>query len=186
MALQEERVYTVDDIYALPDGVRAELMDGRIYDMAPPSRKHQRIVGELFAVIREWIKANGGTCEVNIAPFAVFLNGDGRNYVEPDISVVCDPKKLDERGCTGAPDWVVEVVSPGSRAMEYYIKLFKYRNCGVREYWIVDDERSLVTVYDFEHGSAANYAFHDCVPSGIYPGFFIRLSELLPKKPGDI
>lgn len=184
MALPKERGYTVDDIYALPDGVRAELVDGRIYDMAPPSRKHQRIVGEMFAVIREWIRAKGGACEVNIAPFAVFLSGDGKNYVEPDINVVCDPAKLNERGCIGAPDWVVEVVSPGSRAMDYYMKLFQYRNCGVREYWIVDEERNLVTVYNFEHGDAANYAFTDRVPSGIYPGFSVCLSGLLPEKPG--
>ena len=86
MALAKEKVYTIDDIYNLPEGNRAELIDGEIYYMAPPTRKHQRIVGELFAIIREYINRNNGKCEVDIAPFAVFLNNDDTNYVEPDIS----------------------------------------------------------------------------------------------------
>ena len=85
MVLSKESPYTIDDIYALPDGERAELFDGEIYSMAPPTRKHQRIVGEVFAMIREYIIEKGGKCEVNIAPFAVFLYGDNRNYVEPDV-----------------------------------------------------------------------------------------------------
>lgn len=71
-----------------------------------------------------------------IAPFAVFLNENNKNYVEPDINVICDKNKLSDRGCEGAPDWVIEIVSPGSRRMDYAIKLFKYRSAGVQEYWI--------------------------------------------------
>lgn len=179
MVLPKESPYTIDDIYALPDGERAELFDGEIYFMAPPTRKHQRIVGEIFAMIREYIIEKNGKCEVNIAPFAVFLYGDNRNYVEPDISVVCDLNKLNDRGCMGAPDWIIEVVSPGSRAMDYYKKLFQYRSAGVREYWIVDEGRNLVTVYDFENDDAANYTFSEHIPVRIYPGFSLCLSNLM-------
>lgn len=103
---------------------RAELIDGQIYYMTPPSGKHQRILGEIYAAIREYIKDNKGTCEVDIALFAVFLNENGLDYVEPDISVICDRNKFTEKGCAGSPDWIIEIVSPGSRTMDYYKKLF--------------------------------------------------------------
>ena len=118
MPLPKEQSYTIDDIYALPDGDRAELIDGKIYMMAPPSRMHQEIAGELFAVIRNHIKEKGGDCKPFIAPFAVFLNADDKNYVEPDISVICDAGKLTDKGCVGAPDWIIEIVSPSSRRMD--------------------------------------------------------------------
>ena len=170
--------YTVDDIYALPEGERAELIDGEIYYMAPPTRKHQRILGELFAVIREYINQNNGKCEVDIAPFAVFLNNDDINYVEPDISVICDQNKLTDRGCLGAPDWIIEVVSPSSKRMDYYTKLFKYRTAGVKEYWIVDHEKNCITVYDFQNDSGDDYTFSDTIPVGIYPDLEIDLSKI--------
>ena len=170
--------HTIDDIYALPDGERAELIDGRIYYMAPPSRKHQHIAGELFATIRNYIHSNSGSCQPYIAPFAVFLNADDRNYVEPDISVICNPNKLNDKGCVGAPDWIIEIVSPSSRRMDYFTKLFKYRTAGVREYWIVDPDKNRVTVYSFDSDSMEEYTFTDNTPSGIYPGFFIKLSTL--------
>ncbi|MDE7476785.1 MAG: Uma2 family endonuclease [Lachnospiraceae bacterium] len=178
MTLAQEKVYTIDDIYALPDGERAELIDGQIYYMAPPTRRHQDIAGELFGTIREYIRLKEGSCRPYIAPFAVFLNENDKNYVEPDICVICDPDKLNDRGCIGAPDWIIEIASPSSRPMDYYKKLFKYRTAKVREYWIVDHERNLVTVYDFQNDSAANYSFTDNIPVGIYPGFFINLSML--------
>ena len=177
-SLAQEKTYTIADIYALPDGERAELIDGQIYSMTPPSRKHQDIAGELFGTIREYIKSNNGSCRPYIAPFAVFLAENDKNYVEPDISVICDPHKLHDNGCVGAPDWIIEIVSSSSRSMDYYKKLFKYRTAGVREYWIVDHERNLVTVYDFQNSSAANYTFTDDIPVNIYPGFSINLSKL--------
>ncbi len=109
------------------------------------------------------------------APFAVFLNADDLNYVEPDISVICDQSKLDEKGCHGAPDWIIEIVSPGSRTMDYMTKLFKYRTAGVREYWIVDPEKSMVMVYAFEQDRAEQYLFGTDIPVGIYDGFQINL-----------
>lgn len=178
MSLPRERIYTIDDIYALPDGERAELIDGQIYYMAPPSRKHQRITLEISATIREYIRENTGSCEVDIAPFAVFLNRNEKTYVEPDISVICDPGKLNDKGCSGAPDWIIEIVSPSSRPMDYNKKLFKYRTAGVREYWIVDHEKDRITVYHFEADDMNEYSFTDNVPVGIYPGFSINLSKL--------
>lgn len=178
MPLPQEKIYTIDDIYALPDGERAELIDGQIYYMAPPSRKHQLISGELFTIINNYIKSKAGSCEPYIAPFAVFLNGDDKNYVEPDISVICDKAKLTDKGCLGAPDWIIEVVSPGSRRMDYSIKLFKYRTAGVREYWIVDPEKNRITVHNLEHEDINEYSFTDTVKAGIYPDLSINFNHL--------
>lgn len=178
MALAQEKLYTIDDIYSLPDGERAELIDGQIYYMAPPNRKHQDISGELFGTIREYIKSNNGSCKPYAAPFSVFLNEDDKNYVEPDISVICDSNKLNDNGCVGAPDWIIEIVSPGSRRMDYFTKLFKYLTAGVREYWIVDPDKSNVTVWNFQDSDTITYLFTDNIPVGIYPGFFINLSNL--------
>lgn len=174
-ALRKEEVYTIEDIYALPDGERAELIDGKIYYMAPPSTKHQMLVSDFHYQIKDHIKRNNGECYVFPAPFAVFLNENDRNYVEPDISVICDKNKITDRGCEGAPDWIIEIVSPGSRQMDYYRKLFKYRTAGVREYWVADPDKCIVTVYDFEHDTMEEYTFGIEIPVGIYGGFFIKV-----------
>lgn len=175
MEALKEKIYTTVDIYNLPNGERAELIDGHIYMMAPPSRTHQTLVSRLNQLIANYIEATGGDCEVFPAPFAVFLNEDDINYVEPDILVVCDPSKLDEKGCHGAPDWVIEIVSESSRRMDYMIKLFKYRMAGVREYWIVDSKKQRVIVYNFEHDMMEEYSFKDEIPVGIYDGLSIKL-----------
>lgn len=174
-ALKKEEMYTIEDIYALPDGERAELIDGKMYAMAPPNRRHQDIVFSLSRKIADYIESKSGDCKIYLAPFAVFLNEDDRNYVEPDISVICDLNKLNDKGCIGAPDWIVEIVSPGSRKMDYYKKLFKYRTAGVREYWVVDPDRRIVTVYEFEHDNMEEYSFGEDVPAGIYDGFSVRV-----------
>ena len=174
-ALRKEEIYTIDDIYALPDGERAELIDGKIYYMAPPGWKQQRISSYLHNQIYNYINSNNGKCEVLAAPFAVFLSEDDINYLEPDISVICDISKLDEKGCHGAPDWVIEIVSPSSRPMDYYKKLFKYRTAKVREYWVVDPDRKIVTVYNFEKDIMEEYSFTEEVPVGIYEEFTIRI-----------
>ena len=170
-----KETYTTDDIYALPEGERAELIDGQIYYLATPSRTHQRLLFSLSRKIADYIDAHQGTCEVDIAPFAVFLNNDDVNYVEPDISVICDPSKLDEKGCHGAPDWIIEIVSPTSRQMDYYKKLFKYRTAGAREYWIVDPVKELVMVYRFEKETMEQYTFGEDIPVGIYEDFSIKI-----------
>lgn len=167
--------YTIEDIYALPDGERAELIDGKIYYMAPPNTKHQTLVMDLSYQIKDYINYHNGECSVFPAPFAVFLNDNDKNYVEPDISVVCDKDKITDKGCNGAPDWVIEIVSLSSKQMDYYTKLFKYRTAGVREYWIVDPAKELVMVYRFEKEEMEQYSFAEDVPVGIYEGFFIKV-----------
>ena len=177
--LAQEKFYTIDDIYHLPEGKRAELVDGQIYDMAPPTRKHQEILSFLHAAIYNYITGNKGECKVYPAPFAVFLFADDSKYLEPDISVICDKGKLDEHGCKGAPDWVVEIVSPGSRSMDYYTKLSLYRSAGVREYWIVDPMKQIILVYDMEHDAApAIYAFADNIKANVYEDLWIDFRKL--------
>lgn len=175
---QQNNQYTLEDIYALPDGQRAELIDGQIYYMAPPTRKHQRILLSLSRLIADYIDKRNGSCEINIAPFAVFLNADDKNYVEPDISVICSPEKLTDKGCTGAPDWIIEIVSPGSRRVDYLTKLFKYRSAGVREYWIVDPDKNRILVYNFESEDTGDYTFADSVKAGIYNDLEIDFSTI--------
>ena len=179
MPLLKEQLYTIEDIYNLPEGERAELIDGQIYNMAPPKRKHQRISGALYSAIYNYIKSKKGSCEVFSAPFAVFLNANNRTYVEPDISVICDKSKLENgKGCNGAPDWIIEIVSPSTKSMDYGIKLFKYCNAGVREYWIVDKQKNRVTVYNFQNDDVSEYTFNDLVKAGIYTDLEIDFSEL--------
>jgi len=179
-ALKTE-TYTIDDIYALPDGQRAELIDGVIYDMAPPNIKHQRISNYLSTEISLYIRAKKGSCEVFTAPFAVFLNANNKTYVEPDISVICDKTKLEnEKGCMGAPDWIIEIVSQSTKRMDYGLKLFKYCNSGVREYWIVDPMKNSVMVYNFEkEPTMEEYSFSDKVKSGIYEDLEIDFSGIV-------
>ena len=179
MPLPQRKEYTIEDIYSLSEGTRAELIDGHIYYMAPPNRKHQKLSMELSNIISNYIRSHKGACEVYAAPFAVYLDDISNTYVEPDISVICDPNKLDDRGCKGAPDWIIEIVSPASRKMDYLLKLFKYRSAGVREYWIVDIAKDRITVYNFEHDySIEEYSFTDTVKAGIYKDLSIDFSEI--------
>lgn len=173
-ALENEKTATIEDIYKLPDGKRAELIDGVIYDMASPSLKHQRMITFLVLAIGNYIRKNSGECEVLPAPFAVFLNND-KDYLEPDVSVICDSSKLDDNGCHGAPDLVMEIVSQSSRSRDYLLKLFKYKNSGVREYWIIDPETKVVSVYNFEIDDIRHYNFGVDIPVGIYNNLFIKI-----------
>lgn len=174
-----EHIYTIDDIYALPEGQRVELIDGEFYMMAPPSTAHQRIVHFLDRTIGNYIHKKGGSCEVFPAPFAVFLEETNQTYVEPDLSVICDTDKIDEKGCHGAPDWIIEVVSPSSKKMDYYRKLSKYVEAGVKEYWIVDPLKKVIIVHDLaEMDVPAIYHFSDKVKVHIYEDLEIDFSEI--------
>ena len=180
MPLPNTKIYTTEDIFALPEGERAELIDGRLYNMAPPSRIHQEILMELSATLRDYIRKNTGNCKVYPAPFAVFLGEDNKNYVEPDISVICDKNKLTDKGCNGAPDFVIEIVSPSSQRMDYQIKLFKYRTAGVKEYWIVNPSTQTTTVYGFEHDeNSGQYSFEETIKAGLFKDLEIRIADLL-------
>lgn len=114
----------------------------------------------------------------HISLLLLFLNEDDKNYVEPDISVVCDTSKLTDKGCDGAPDWIIEIVSPGSRRMDYFIKLFKYRTAGVHEYWIVDPAKNFVIVYNFDTSDSGQYTFADTIKAGIYEDLYIDFSKI--------
>lgn len=180
MPLPKERTYTIDDIYNLPDGQRAELIDGQIYDMAPPSFIHQKLISKFTKIIGNHIDTKGGSCEVLPAPFAVFLNKDDKTYVEPDVSVICDKDKLTDKGCSGAPDFIIEIVSPGSRKMDYIIKNALYSESGVLEYWIVDPEKKRTTIYRYEEDAAPIVIpFDYFITVGIYGDLQINISDLL-------
>ena len=177
MPLPKEKQYTTAYIESLPEGQRAELIDGVVYDLAAPMRIHQEVLHYLDRVIGNHIAEHRPGCRVYPAPFAVYLSDDGYNYVEPDLSVICDPGKLTDRGCQGAPEWVIEIVSPSSQRMDYLVKLFKYRAAGVQLYWIVNPDSRTVTVYDFGHDSSAQYTFADAVPVALCEGFSICLQD---------
>lgn len=177
----QDNFYTEDDYYNLPEDVRAELIDGvLVYNQAAPSRIHQAILMELSGTIRNYIKAKGGFCHVYPAPFAVKLREDKETIVEPDISIICDPGKLTDRGCSGAPDWIIEIVSPGNSNHDYIKKLNLYADAGVREYWIVDPLKEQIFVYHLEKEKfeVVVYAFQDKIKVGIYEDFYIDFTEL--------
>jgi len=178
VAVRQTEDYTIDDIYNLPDGQRAELMDGQIYMMATPSRIHQYFVMNLSYLIKDYIVRKNGDCEVYPSPFAVFLNADDKVYLEPDISVICDKSKLTDEGCKGAPDWIIEIVSPSSRSMDYNKKLLKYGTANVKEYWIVDILKQRILVYNFEQDTVGEYSFSDKVRAGIFDGLEIDFSRI--------
>ncbi|MCX4325695.1 MAG: Uma2 family endonuclease [Lachnospiraceae bacterium] len=178
-SLAQEKFYNIDDIYNLKNGERAELIDGQIYYMSPHNTNHQRILNFINTEINIYIRQNNGICEVFPAPFSVFLFADDTKYLEPDISVICDKDKINSKGCNGAPDWIIEIISPATKKMDYYTKLALYQEAGVREYWIVDPYKRTTVVYDMEHDeSPLIYQFADNIPVGIYPGFSISLSSL--------
>ena len=168
---------TVSDIEALDENVRAELIDGQIYYMSPPTTVHQRIISKLVFEIRSKLKELGKDCEVLPGPFGVCLYDDDRNLVEPDISVICDRAKIDEKGCHGAPDWIIEVVLPSSRKLDYSIKLFKYRTAGAREYWIIDPGERQVQIRDFENDDYACVSFDGVMTCMHIPEISVSLSE---------
>lgn len=180
MPLPNERIYTSEDYWNLPEDQRAELIDGQLYNMAPPNRIHQKLVQQLSRTIGNYIIRKNGNCEVYPAPFAVNLTANDKTWVEPDISVICDKKKLSDRGCEGAPDWIVEIASPTSTRTDYIIKLFKYRTAGVREYWIVNPMKNAVQTYVFEEEETVNlFTFDDEIPVHIFDGLSIKINDLI-------
>ena len=138
LALQNPGPFTIDDYHNLPDGERAELIDGQLIYMETPSRIHQLIAGEIHRQIANFIYDNDGDCMPGIAPMGVQLDCDEKTMVEPDVLVVCDPEKVKGRDVYGAPDFVLEVLSPSTSKKDFYTKSEKYRLAGVREYWILD------------------------------------------------
>ncbi len=179
MGLPEKEKFTVDDIMTLPEDVRVELIDGVIYEMGTPSYRHQKIVVELVYSMKSYINSNHGSCEVLAAPFGVFLN-DGKNFLEPDLVVICDKDKISERGCEGAPDLVVEIISESTKKRDYGLKLLKYRTAGVREYWVINPMTKVVMVYNFDDENQNDqYAFSDPITSHILEDYTVCINEIL-------
>ena len=119
MGFALEKYCTVEDFYNMPEDIRAELIDGEIVYRTSPSRIHQEILGELFNLIKNYMKSQKGSCHVYPAPFGVQLDEKEDTVLEPDISVICDPNKLNDRGCLGAPDWIIEIASPSNSKQDY-------------------------------------------------------------------
>lgn len=164
--------YTVDDYRALPEEQRVELIDGYFYDMAAPTVLHQRIGGEIHRQIANFIMDHGGPCTPLIAPVDIQLDRDERTMVQPDVAILCrDDDKMQEWGIYGAPDFVLEVISPSTKRKDYTKKLSKYMAAGVREYWILDPYQQKLIVYFFESEVCPGiYGLNESVPLGIYGG----------------
>lgn len=164
--------YTLDDYYALPDERRVELIDGVFYDMAAPAVIHQKILIELCMLFRECANAHEGECEVFIAPCDVRLDCDNKTMVQPDIFLICHPYDLEAKALDGAPDLTLEILSPSTRAKDMLLKLHKYQNAGVKEYWIVDPDHNTVLVYDLRSDDfyPEKYDFDAVIPIHISDG----------------
>ena len=162
--------YTLDDYLALPDDQRVELIDGVFYDMASPTSVHQLIGGRIYAFLLSFVQENGGECIPFIAPMDVQLDCDDKTIVEPDVFVVCDRSKITRPRIVGAPDLVIEVMS-SNWYHDTVRKLKKYKNAGVREYWIIMPEQKEVLVYFFEESDGPHYySFEDKIPVRIWEG----------------
>lgn len=163
--------YTLDDYLALPDDQRYELIDGVLYDMAAPTSNHQEVAGYLYHKLMQCIEEHDYPCRPYISPIDVQLDKDDRTIVQPDVIVNCDPERNIVKRMVGAPDFVAEVLSPSSSNRDLIIKLNKYFNAGVREYWILDPVKKKVTVYIFgETADPREYSFEDDIPIGISEG----------------
>lgn len=179
-ALQPQpEIITLEQYEALPAEKRAEVFDGIVYDMASPSQIHQSISMQLSTVINNYLLRRNGPCSIFSAPFDVKLSDKPLTIVQPDIMIICDKNKLDGKRCNGAPDFIIEIVSPSTSADDYIRKLYYYKNYGVREYWIVDPKRRLITVNYFE-GDLINvaYSFDAAIKVNIYDDLYINFSDI--------
>lgn len=187
-----ERVYTYKDYLTWDDDIRCELIDGVVYNMAAPSIRHQDAVGEVFTQLKSYLK--GKKCKPYVSPVDVRLNADkpfkrDDTVVQPDVIVLCDPSKIDnrERSINGAPDLVVEVLSQSTVYKDRALKFKKYQEAGVREYWIVDIDGRVVEVYAFEENPLIRtiYSADEPVPVRILDGCEINLTDVLPPLESD-
>jgi Uma2 family endonuclease len=185
--------FTYGDYRHWPEDERWELIDGVPFCMSPaPSRSHQEWAGQLYRQIADYL--DGKPCQVYIAPFDVRLpewdeteNDDIRTVVQPDISVICDRAKLDEAGCRGAPDWIIEVLSPGTAAKDQIRKKALYERHGIREYWLVHPIDHLLTRYLLEEDRYGAPLVEETVgttPAHVLPGLEIDWSFALPEDDG--
>jgi len=182
-----QKKFSYGDYLTWPEEERWELIDGVAYNMTPaPSVAHQRIVRELLTQINELLR--DGPCEVFAAPFDVRLpeadEGDAEitTVVQPDLAVICDPIKLDERGCRGAPDLIMEVISPSTAAKDQIYKVALYERHGVKEYWLVHPTDCLVTIRllgsDGRYGLPRIHEAKGALPVATLPGLEIDLDAV--------
>lgn len=163
--------YTIEDYRALPEERRVELIDGYFYDMSSPTVLHQRIVGEIYRQISNFIMEKDGDCLPLMSPVDVQLDCDEKTMVQPDVAILCEDRKVCKWGIYGAPDFVLEVISPSTKGKDYTRKLSKYMNAGVKEYWILDPYQQKVIVYIFESETSPTiYGINAHIPVGIYNG----------------
>lgn len=178
-ALQQQQFTTLEQYEALPEDIRAEVFDGQIYYMASPSQNHQTISTELTTILNTYVRNKQGSCRVFHAPFDVKLNDTPLTIVQPDLMIVCDKSKLDGKRCNGAPDFIIEIVSPSNPADDYIRKLYYYKNAGVREYWIVNPRRKTVTVNYFEGNMLdVHYSFDSTIKVNIYNDLYINFPDV--------
>lgn len=178
--------YTYEDYRKTPPDTRVELIDGELIYMDFPSIRHQDILTELLYHIFKYIKKNKGLCKVYPSGLGVDLFADHTTIVSPDISVICDKSKLDAHECHGAPDWIIEIVSPGNPRHDYHKKLLLYRTAGVACYWIIDPQSDTVTVYSFPPAGSVDkelcehFSFADTLPAPLHlTDLKINLNSLL-------
>lgn len=164
--------FTIDDYMALPEEERWELIDGHLYRLPAPSTVHQVIAAELFFAIRRCIEEHAADCLLLTAPTDVQLDMDERTILEPDLFLLCDLKKLQEKRIYGAPDFAVEIISPSTRSRDMVLKKEKYRKAGVREYWIIDPKEKcvIVNLLEKEAYHSGRFDFHSVIPVGISEG----------------
>ena len=176
----QQELITMEQYENLPENIRAEVFEGQIYYMASPSQIHQTILTELLVSIRSYLKKKGSNCQVFPAPFDVKLSDHPLTLVQPDIMIVCDKDKLDGKRCNGAPDFVIEIISPNNPSDDYIRKLYYYKSYGVREYWIVDPISQTILVNFFEQDSfnVRQYSFQDKIKVNIYDDLWINFAEL--------
>ena len=179
-ALQPQpETITLEQYEALSEDKRVEVFDGIAYDMASPSQTHQSISMQLSTVINNYLLRKKGDCSIFSAPFDVKLSDNPLIIVQPDIMVVCDKDKLDEKRCNGAPDFIIEIVSPGNPSDDYIRKLYYYKNYGVREYWIVDPKRKIITVNYFKDNIVSvQYSFDSIIKVTIFDDLYINFSNI--------
>lgn len=179
-ALQSQpETITLEQYETLPENRRVEVFDGVIYDMASPSQIHQTLSMELSNILYNYLKSKKGDCQVFTAPFDVKLSDKPLTIVQPDIVIICDRDKLDGKRCNGAPDFIIEIVSPATSSDDYIRKLYYYKNAGVREYWIVDQRRKTVTVNYFQDDIVSvQYSFDSVIKVNIYDDLYINFSGI--------
>jgi Uma2 family endonuclease len=179
---KQDLYYTYKDYLDTDEDYRAEIIDGQIYAMSPPSRYHQKISQKLSLKLGNFLE--GKACEIYYAPFGVRLfpkdDLSDDTYFEPDITVVCDRTKLDDRGCNGPPDMIIEIMSPSNRQNDLLVKFRKYLQAGVREYWIVNPEEKTVHVciLDNRQYRVSVYDETQTAAVSILPGCAIELQAV--------